>query len=414
MKKAISLLFALSLGILFLSGCSKGVSAGDYTLYSTKISKVSVDSDNYWKIKGTTDAPDGTKIIVTPSKHANDYYRNNLGTDDDGDVAYADDGEFTVYVDSYEASPNDGEQANEKIKVQIFAIEDYHKKQDKTLPKEIVDTSKEKFDLKTLKVTSKQAKQNIADLEEDNDDEDTDTNDEENSKKLDNLKFDVTVENSEDTPFVQYDVGHINFSGKATKGYTLHLDSEAFNKNLTYNIDGESSFSFGIPESDMPNLKDDSTITAYLTNPDNGKSGKKTTYAIMTKTEMKSDTVDNGNALNNNTEYKTNITWEQLSRNTDQYKGESVKYTGTVFQVQNGDSDDDTDILLLAINDNTEQLLCVEISDSVKIDGNVLEDDNVTVSGTFLGRINYETTLGDNNTVPAMEAEVLNDNSSGQ
>lgn len=326
-------MFTLFLGLLVLSGCSKGVTAGNYTLYSTKISKVSVNSDNEWEIKGTTDAPDGTKIIATPSKHANDYYRENIGTDDDGDVAYADDGEFTVNVDPFEVSPNDGEKANEKVKIQIFAIEKYHEKQDATLPKKVVDTAKEKFGAKTLKVTSKQAKQNIADFEED--DEDTDTEDKDPEENTDTENEETEDEDTEET-----------------------------------DADDEDTDA------------DDTTVLD----------------SVISK------------ASKNVSDYQTGITYDQIARTPDDYKNKKIQFSGEVAQVL---EDDGMTGIRLAVNGDYDNMILVHIRDNILKGSRVLENDQVTISGLSIGTTTYESTMGQDITIPAMVAVIVN-NSSAQ
>lgn len=227
-------------------------------------------------------------------------------------------------------------------------------------------------------------------------------------ERLNNIKLDDTLQDKK--LFKQYDDGSIPVSGQATKGYVLHIDSDAIQGKgeFTKKVSDEGTFSFRLSKNKLGNLDDNSTITVYLTDPSGKKAGNKKVYPIYTKSELADESADN--ITKDEIDFQTNIGWEQLYRYPDKYKGRDVKYSGKVYQVQNGDNANDPDIVLLAVNGNDEQLICVEIRDSIKVDGNLLENDDITISGIFLGTINYETTKGDNNTVPSVRAIVVDRN----
>ncbi len=92
------------------------------------------------------------------------------------------------------------------------------------------------------------------------------------------------------------------------------------------------------------------------------------------------------------------ISYKQLEKNPDKYTGQRVKFTGTIFQIQ--ESGDFTSILLdVGGYDNI----------SVLYDGttNAVEDSEITVYGEILGSYTYESVAGYQITVPQMSAKYI-------
>ena len=101
--------------------------------------------------------------------------------------------------------------------------------------------------------------------------------------------------------------------------------------------------------------------------------------------------------------YETGITYEQLARTPDQFKGKKAKFNGKVLQVMEGDGETQ---LRIAVNDNYDSVLYVAYKSNI-VPSRVLEDDNVTVSGESLGLITYKSTMGGEISIPAMEVKVI-------
>ncbi len=92
------------------------------------------------------------------------------------------------------------------------------------------------------------------------------------------------------------------------------------------------------------------------------------------------------------------ISYKQLEKNPDKYTGQRVKFTGTVFQIQ--ESGDFTSILLdVGGYDNV----------SVLYDGttNAVEDSTITIYGEIMGSYTYESVAGYQITVPQMNAKYI-------
>lgn len=104
--------------------------------------------------------------------------------------------------------------------------------------------------------------------------------------------------------------------------------------------------------------------------------------------------------------YDSGITYEQVSREPKTYIGKKVKFSGKVLQVSKSDS---SVHLRIAVNDNYKNVILVEYDPSIS-SKNVLEDDKITVSGTFGGEISYKATSGATISVPGMIAKHIDFN----
>lgn len=96
--------------------------------------------------------------------------------------------------------------------------------------------------------------------------------------------------------------------------------------------------------------------------------------------------------------YETGITYDNIARNPDDYKGEKVKFWGKVIQVIEGDS---TVQIRLAVNKSYDQIIFCEYNKTI-VSSRVLEDDLITVYGTSAGVISYQSTGGGTITIPAV------------
>lgn len=96
--------------------------------------------------------------------------------------------------------------------------------------------------------------------------------------------------------------------------------------------------------------------------------------------------------------YDTGITYDQLARTPDDYKGEKVKFTGKVVQVIEGDY---TIQIRFAVNNDYDTILFGEYYPSI-VSSRILENDEITIYGTSKGIITYKSTLGGNITIPSV------------
>ncbi|MGG2016418.1 hypothetical protein [Bacillus sp. S10(2024)] len=101
--------------------------------------------------------------------------------------------------------------------------------------------------------------------------------------------------------------------------------------------------------------------------------------------------------------YDTGITYDQLARTPDEFKGKKAKFTGKVLQVMEGKGETQ---LRIAVDDNYKTVLYVAYKSNI-IDSRVLENDNVTVSGKSAGILTYKSTMGGDISIPAMAVEKI-------
>ena len=97
--------------------------------------------------------------------------------------------------------------------------------------------------------------------------------------------------------------------------------------------------------------------------------------------------------------YETGITYDQLARTPDDYYGKKVKFYGKVVQVIEGSGDDVQ--IRLAVDDNYDTILFGQYSSDI-VSSRVLEDDYITIYGTSVGTISYESTMGGTITIPGV------------
>lgn len=114
------------------------------------------------------------------------------------------------------------------------------------------------------------------------------------------------------------------------------------------------------------------------------------------------DKIDEANAAKAAEEakgYETGITYDQLARTPDDYYGKKVKFYGKVIQVIEGSGDDIQ--IRLAVNDDYDTIIYGQYSSDI-VSSRVLEDDYITIYGTSVGTISYESTLGGTITIPGV------------
>lgn len=94
--------------------------------------------------------------------------------------------------------------------------------------------------------------------------------------------------------------------------------------------------------------------------------------------------------------YDTGITYDQLARTPDNYKGKKVKLSGKVIQVIEGSTETD---LRIAIDNNYHTILLVSYKPNIT-PTRVLENDNITIKGISKGLYTYNSTIGGKITLP--------------
>lgn len=135
----------------------------------------------------------------------------------------------------------------------------------------------------------------------------------------------------------------------------------------------------------------------------NGKEEDKEAQALAAESQKKLDEAKAAKEAEEAKGYETGITYDQLSRTPDDFKGKKVKFYGKVVQVIEGGS---TIQIRLAVNDDYDTILLGSYSSSI-VSRRVLEDDHITIYGTSKGTISYESTLGATITIPGVSIDKI-------
>lgn len=130
----------------------------------------------------------------------------------------------------------------------------------------------------------------------------------------------------------------------------------------------------------------------------NGSEEDKQAQEMSAQSQAKIDEVKAAKEAEKAKGYETGITYNQLARTPDKYKDKKVKFSGKVVQVIEGD---DSVQIRLAVNDDYDTILLGEYSTSI-VSSRVLEDDHITIYGTSVGTISYESTMGGTITIPGV------------
>lgn len=96
--------------------------------------------------------------------------------------------------------------------------------------------------------------------------------------------------------------------------------------------------------------------------------------------------------------YNSGITYEQLARTPDNYKGQKVTFSGKVVQVIEGDKETD---LRIAVDGNYDTVIFVGYDPSIA-SVRALDDDYVTIKGKSIGLYSYQSTIGGKISIPGI------------
>lgn len=101
--------------------------------------------------------------------------------------------------------------------------------------------------------------------------------------------------------------------------------------------------------------------------------------------------------------YETGISFDQLSRTPDDFKGQKVKFTGHVVQVMEGSYKTE---LRVATSGKYDNVIYCTYNSSIT-PSRVLENDTITLYGVSKGLLSYESTMGATITIPSIEVDQI-------
>lgn len=144
-------------------------------------------------------------------------------------------------------------------------------------------------------------------------------------------------------------------------------------------------------------------LTAALHEQYNGSEEDKEAQELAKTSQEKLDEEAAAKAAEEAKGYETGITYDQLARTPDDYMGKKVKFSGKVIQVIEGD---DSVQIRLAVDNNYDTILLGEYTTST-VSSRVLDDDQITIYGTSVGTISYQSTMGGKITIPGVYIEKI-------
>lgn len=172
MKKYFAL-GSIAIIAIFMTGCSnkdQHVISGDYGIYEVKVTKTTTDENGDWIVSGTTNAPDGSKIIAT--NDSDDDLTTNEADDGYGDWSKAKNGKFKATIDSVSFVDTSNSKVGKQVKIALFAIENYHKGVSDDLSSSIIKDFNDNYKPTTLSLSKSQVKY-LKSLDEDDDESDS-------------------------------------------------------------------------------------------------------------------------------------------------------------------------------------------------------------------------------------------------
>lgn len=103
-------------------------------------------------------------------------------------------------------------------------------------------------------------------------------------------------------------------------------------------------------------------------------------------------------------DYKTGITFDNISRNPKDYEGKLVYFTGEVVQLMEGD---DENQIRLAVDGDYDKMILIGYDPEITT-SRILEDDNIEIYGLSVGIFQYESVLGQTISIPAVYVDKIN------
>ncbi len=152
-------------------------------------------------------------------------------------------------------------------------------------------------------------------------------------------------------------------------------------------------------------VKNSSSQSSSTKSSSSEKSGEKSSEKSSSSDYSSSQSSNSSSEDSNPDSYKTGITYDQIARTPDQFKGQKLSFTGKVVQVT---EDGDTE-LRVAVDGNSDNIIYVFVDKDLIKKSRVLEDDLITVSGKSKGTISYDSTGSGKITIPAINAKIIND-----
>lgn len=214
------------------------------------------------------------------------------------------------------------------------------------------------------------------------------------NKSIENVKKEQNNNNK-----VKYEKQKESYDNKFTDKYGALLDSDKLYENMT---DEEGNLAVEM-------VKDfessESKISEKLKNKYKDRVSSVKTSINDYNNKKEAERIAN-ELENRQIEYNSGITYEQISRNPDDYLGKRLTLNGKAIQVVEGDREID---VRLAVDNNYDKVILVAISKNM-LKSRILEKDNLTVKGKFEKMYSYTSSMNVPVTVPLVIGEEIINN----
>lgn len=130
--------------------------------------------------------------------------------------------------------------------------------------------------------------------------------------------------------------------------------------------------------------------------PQEQEQSEKETEDLAENTEEEIDWEEARAIDQENIDWRTDVTWDNLTRNYEDYVLEDIEIEGEVQTVQ---SDSDTVYIQLMMDGDVNQPVIVE-AEQEYLESRIIEGDWLTAQGNVLGLTDYQTVLGKTVTAP--------------
>lgn len=167
--------------------------------------------------------------------------------------------------------------------------------------------------------------------------------------------------------------------------------------DTTIYLTTDDSLNFGDTIDSLSELEDEPVKVNISPNEAYLASESSSTSAEQSKESIKKVDLDNA---------RTDLTYDDLMRYSDDNYGELVELSGTVLQTMQGDGEIQHRV---ALNDDYDTVVLIGYESGTS-STKILEDDYITFTGTALGTTTYETVMGAEVEIPVVYVEEININ----
>lgn len=190
--------------------------------------------------------------------------------------------------------------------------------------------------------------------------------------------------------------------GETTPNTIFKITDRSDKSNVyTAVSDSNGKLAIRIPRSDL-----DQETTSYEVNSADKDKLKSSDYAEVFFIDADSESEEDEDTTIS-VDTPENVTYSDLmNASTGDYSGK-VGFKGVITQITPDPDGADQDLIFIAVNGNTNDVVVVQPNSDYTMINEVSEGDNISFVGTFLGPISYTADTGEEVPVPALKATYI-------